>query len=118
MNSRKGLPYKYFASKYNCLLPKWDAPQGRLETVKSQRWGLNAELCLHPLDPKENEPLEIRVSVGGDIAVKSVTLHYTTDGTIPEINIKPLNSSTKIFVIQRRKIEWDTLQWCYLSLYS
>ena len=26
MNSRKGLPYKYFASKYNCLLQKWDAP--------------------------------------------------------------------------------------------
>jgi hypothetical protein len=27
MNSRKGLPYKYFASKYNCLLQKWDAPE-------------------------------------------------------------------------------------------
>jgi len=75
------------------IFGKLSTEQGRLETVKSQRWGLNAELCLHPLDPKENELIEIRVRVGGDIAVKSVTLHYTTDGTIPEINIKPLGSS-------------------------
>jgi uncharacterized protein YuzE len=27
MNSRKGLPYKYFASKYNCLWQKWDDPE-------------------------------------------------------------------------------------------
>ncbi|GCE62902.1 hypothetical protein MiAbB_04857 [Microcystis aeruginosa NIES-4285] len=30
MNSRKGLPYKYFASKYNCLLQKWDAPNSQV----------------------------------------------------------------------------------------
>ncbi|MFM2379333.1 MAG: hypothetical protein RLZZ143_1911 [Cyanobacteriota bacterium] len=78
------------------IFGKLSTEQGRLETVKSQRWGLNAELCLHPLDPKENQPIEIRVSVGEDIAVKSVTLHYTTDGTIPEINMALPNLSCKI----------------------
>ncbi|WP_159036944.1 hypothetical protein [Microcystis sp. MC19] len=29
MNSRKGLPSKHFASKYNFLLQKWDAPAHR-----------------------------------------------------------------------------------------
>jgi glycosidase len=100
------------------IFGKLSTEQGRLERVKSQKWGLNAELCLHPLDPKENEPIAIRVRVGGDLAVKSVTLHYTTDGTIPEINIKPLNSSTNIIAMQRQKIEWDTLQWCYLEEWS
>ena len=92
--------------------------KGRLEAVKWQDWGLNAELCLNPLDPKENEPIEIKVRVGGDIAVKSITLHYTTDGTLPEVDLNKLNSSTQRIVMQQKKIEWDTLQLVYLEEWS
>jgi len=37
MNSRKGLPYKYFASKYNCLLQKGDDPISELAALLSSR---------------------------------------------------------------------------------
>jgi glycosidase len=97
------------------IFGKLSTEKGRLESVKSQKWGLNAELCLYPLDPQANEPIEIRVRVGGDVAVKSVILHYTTDGTLPKVDINQIDSSTKIIVMERQKIEWDTLQWFYIE---
>ncbi|MGK7931391.1 MAG: alpha-amylase family glycosyl hydrolase [Microcystaceae cyanobacterium] len=97
------------------IFGKLSTESGRFATVKSDNQGLNPELCLKPLDPKENEPITIRVKVGKDIAVKSVVLYYTTDGTLPCVNFNQTHSSTQRIVMKRQKLEWDTLQWSYLE---
>ncbi len=66
MNSRKGLPYKHFASKYNCLLQKWDALReiGRIyyiqlaETVRLQN-------TPSPNKPNPNKPKTVEGSETG-----------------------------------------------------
>ncbi len=97
---------------------KLSTAEGRLERVKTTGLGLNAQLSLNPLDPKENEPIEITVRIGLGIAVKAVTLHYTTDGILPQFNRENLHSSTMTLAMQQSAIEWDTLQWSYLEKWT
>ncbi len=97
------------------IFGKLSTAEGRLQRVKTKGWGLNAELCLNPLDPAENELIEITVRVGADMAVKAVTLHYSTDGSLPQVNPENLHPSTMTLAMQRKAIEWDTLQWSYLE---
>ena len=100
------------------IFGKLSTAEGRLQTFKTTGWGLNVELSLNPLDPKENEPIEITVRVGADIAVKTVTLHYTIDGKLPQVNTDNSHPSTMTLVMQQSAIEWDTLQWSYLEKWT
>lgn len=86
-------------------------PEGRLQQEKMFRIGLFHKPILTPLDPQENEPIEIIVRVGIDINIQSITLYYTTDETLPSLN----NSSVKTLSLQRKKIIWDTLEWSYIE---
>ena len=54
MNSRKGLPYKYFTSKYNCLLQKWDAPHRLAKLSPIMKSKLSKELLEFKL-PKTSD---------------------------------------------------------------
>lgn len=89
-------------------------PEGRLRRLKTSRLGLYHSPILSPLAPRENEPIELTVSVGADVAVRSIDLYYTTDGTIPERE----NIGVLSVPFQRRSIDWDTLEWSYLETWT
>jgi len=85
-------------------------PKGRLNRVNTLKLGLSHDFL--PLDPKPNEPIKISVHVGAEVGVKSITLYYSTDGTIPD------SLTANSLSMQRTEIQWDTLQWCYLETWS
>ncbi|MGA7934273.1 MAG: alpha-amylase family glycosyl hydrolase [Kovacikia sp.] len=92
--------------------------QGRLKQARMARVGLFHDSILTPLIPKENEPIQITVRVGADIAVKAVTLYYTTDATVLKHPFGLEHPAVVALPMQRSEIEWDTLQWCYLEQWS
>jgi len=100
------------------IFGKLSTSEGRIERVKIMQSGLNQQLFLHPLDPQENEPITITVTVGSEIAVKTITLYYTTDGKTPQITEKNDDSSTITLPMQKNSIEWNTLQWSYLEKWT
>lgn len=93
-------------------------PQGRLKQARMARVGLFHDVNLSPIAPLENEPILITVRVGAEIAVKTVTLHYTTDPSVPLFLFDFEQPSIVSLPLQRTQIEWDTLQWCYLEQWA
>ncbi|MBE9226069.1 glycoside hydrolase family 13 protein [Phormidium sp. LEGE 05292] len=89
--------------------------QGRLKQARMERIGLFHDVTLRAIDPTENEPILITVRVGAEIAVKSVSLHYTTDTSALLSSLDFEHPSIVTLPMQRTQIEWDTLQWCYLE---
>lgn len=86
-------------------------PEGRLRRLKTSRLGLYHS----PLPaPRPGEAIDIAVSVGIDIAVDSIDLYYTLDGTIPS----PENPGVTVIPLTRRSIDWDTLEWSYLETWA
>jgi hypothetical protein len=58
--------------------------QGRLRQARMARVGVFHDSTLTPLDPQAHEPIQITVRFGADIAVKTMTLYYTTDRSLPQ----------------------------------
>jgi cyclomaltodextrinase len=92
--------------------------QGRLKQARMARVGLFHDSTLTPLIPQENEPIQITVRVGVDVAVKAVTLYFTTDGSALQYPFDLQDPAIWSLPMQRSEIEWDTLQWCYLEQWS
>jgi len=84
--------------------------QGRLQQVCTQALGLRHDHT-YPLDPLPEQPITIKVKGGNKLAVKSLTLFYTTDGTTPSIESISIP-------MERTELKWDTLQWSYLETWS
>ncbi|MFM7580720.1 MAG: hypothetical protein ACKO5Q_27810, partial [Microcystaceae cyanobacterium] len=55
--------------------------QKRIKDSHMGKVGLFHDGVLIPTIPKENEAIEIRVRVGAEIAVKTMTLYYRTGNT-------------------------------------
>ncbi|HEY9616843.1 MAG TPA: glycoside hydrolase family 13 protein [Microcoleaceae cyanobacterium] len=92
--------------------------QGRLRQARLARVGLWHDLSLHPIHPIEQEPILITVRVGTEIAVKTISLHYTTDPSIPLAPLDVEHPAISTLPMQRTQIEWDTLQWGYLEQWA
>lgn len=92
--------------------------QGRLKQAKMARVGLFHDLGLNPIDPVENEPILITVRVGAEIAVKAMSLYYTLDASVSLSPFDFEHPSIVTLPMQRDRIEWDTLQWCYLEQWT
>ena len=91
--------------------------QGRLKQVITERFGVWHDVYHQAIAPTENEPILITVRVGTDVAIKTMSLHYTTDTNITyPFNFK--DPSIVTLPLQRTQIEWDTLQWCYLEQWT
>ncbi|WP_013324827.1 alpha-amylase family glycosyl hydrolase [Gloeothece verrucosa] len=90
-------------------------PAGRLKQVCTDKLGLKHDGIL-PLDPKPQEAIRIQVRVGADLAVTSVTLYYTTDGSLPTWDGD--NAAVVNLPLVRTELKWDTLQWGYLETWS
>ncbi|PZV18770.1 MAG: alpha-amylase [Pseudanabaena sp.] len=89
--------------------------QGRLKQARMARVGLFHDSILTPLIPHENEPIQIVVRVGADIAIKAMTLYYITDDSGLNQPFDIDHPDVVSLTMQRFEIEWDTLQWCYLE---
>ena len=92
--------------------------QGRLKEARIARVGLFHDSTLTPQIPKENEPILITVRVGAEIAIKSMTLYYTTDDSVLKPPLDLEHPTLVALAMQRSAIKWDTLQWCYLEQWS
>ncbi len=84
----------------------------RLEQVKSQRKGLSHLYRVDPLTPTPNEPVTITSQSGSDIHVTSMVCRYTTDGS------KPGSGIAKEVSFKQVCIDWDTLNWGYLTTWE
>ena len=84
---------------------------GRIQRARARNLGLQHDATLMPLDPRPNEAVLITARAGVDIALASVTLYYTTDGTLPARE----NVSTNVVPMTRIEIEWDTLAWAHVE---
>lgn len=92
--------------------------QGRLKQFRMARVGLFHDVNLHAIDPTENEPILITVRVGAEIAIKTISLHYTIDASISLSPFDFEHPSIVSLPMQRIQIEWDTLQWGYLERWA
>jgi glycosidase len=79
---------------------------GRLKRSQIAKLGLYHDSTLTPAIPQENQPISIQVRAGIDLAIKSLTLYYSTDRSTPDINQQGIP-------LERTEIEWDTLMWGY-----
>ena len=92
--------------------------QKRIKDSHMGKVGLFHDGVLIPTIPKENEPIEIRVRVGAEIAVKTMTLYYRTGNTAFQSPFDFGDAKLGSLPMRRFEVEWDTLQWCYLEQWS
>lgn len=92
------------------IFGKLSTSEGRLLRVKASASGL-IDLNIEPLDPQPQQPVKISVSIGSEVAIKEIKLHYTTDGSVPANQA----DSTITLSMESSTIDWNTLQWSYLE---
>jgi cyclomaltodextrinase len=83
----------------------------RLEEIRKRSRGLWHGSRIDPADPEPGDDVTLAVSVGGDISIRDLAVHYTTDGSMPDSNSPSL--SMKMF-----HPTWDTLTWSYIEEWS
>ncbi|HRE46722.1 MAG TPA: glycoside hydrolase family 13 protein [Aggregatilineales bacterium] len=86
----------------------------RLASLRQAAAGLLHDQTILPRDPKPQQPLTIHASAGPDAAVNDVFIHYTTDGSLPEIG----GGTTRTVAAMRAGTTWDTFLWGYVRHYS
>jgi glycosidase len=92
--------------------------EGRLKQARMARLGFYHDSVLDPPDPGPGQPITISVRVGAEIALKSATLYFTADGTPPGIPPDPQDPALTSVPMARSRMDWDTLQWCYLERWT
>jgi cyclomaltodextrinase len=91
---------------------------GRIRRTRSLSLGFQHDAVLQPRDPRPGEPITITARAGTGIAIKEATLCYTTDGTLPCAISQANYVSTILLPMQRTGMEWDTLVWDYIEIWS
>ena len=84
---------------------------GRIQRARTLNLGLQHDAVLTPIDRRPGEPIVITARAGVGLALKSATLCYTIDGTLPE----ETSGSTHSIALERVAIEWDTLAWAHVE---
>ncbi len=88
--------------------------EGHVQRARTLHVGLQHADFLHPLDPRPTEPISVSVRAGLGITLQAATLHYTLDGTAPDIDAP----ATTHLAMQRDSSQWDTLAWTYVEAWS
>jgi glycosidase len=84
--------------------------QQRLEALIRGQEGLTFEYQMTPRDPKPDQPVQIEVTAGPAAPVLEVFIHYTLDGSTPQLGA----DNTRTLPTMRSKVEWNTLLWGYV----
>lgn len=84
----------------------------RLAQLKSQRQGLVHLNRIEPRDPIPGQPVQVVAQSASDVDVKQVICRYSTDGS------KPSKDKGNEVVFTRSAVEWDTLNWGYLTTWK
>jgi cyclomaltodextrinase / maltogenic alpha-amylase / neopullulanase len=87
---------------------------GRSQRARTPNLGFQHDAVLSPLDPRPGEPIEITARAGVGLALKSATVCYTIDGTLPA----KTNGSTRSLAMERVAVDWDTLAWAHVETWS
>lgn len=82
----------------------------RLHALISGQEGLTFEYQMTPRDPKPDQPVQIEVTAGPAAPVLEVFIHYTLDGSTPQLGAE----NTRTLPTMRGKVEWNTLLWGYV----
>ncbi|MFN8475671.1 MAG: alpha-amylase family glycosyl hydrolase [Anaerolineae bacterium] len=88
---------------------------GRTRRARTQSLGFIHEITPSPADPRPGEAITLKVRVGSDVAVKSVALTYTTDGSPPKLSDPTPDSPSICVAMARSRIVWDTLSWGFVE---
>jgi cyclomaltodextrinase / maltogenic alpha-amylase / neopullulanase len=86
----------------------------RLADWKARQEGLTHNYELTPIDPRPQQPIRVEVTAGPTVPISDVFIHYTTDGSRPEIG----GSLTRIASTTRGEIKWNTPMWGYVRTFS
>lgn len=82
----------------------------RFQALASGQEGLTFEYQMTPRDPKPDQPVQIEVTAGPAAPVLEVFIHYTLDGSTPQLGA----DNTRTLPTMRSKLEWNTLLWGYV----
>ncbi|HEV2072771.1 MAG TPA: alpha-amylase family glycosyl hydrolase [Thermomicrobiales bacterium] len=80
----------------------------RLEDIRKRVRGLWHGSRIDPSDPEPGDKVTLTVSAGGDISMREIGVHYTTDGSMPD-------SSSPALPMKVLHPRWDTLTWSYIE---
>ncbi|MFN8484207.1 MAG: alpha-amylase family glycosyl hydrolase [Anaerolineae bacterium] len=84
---------------------------GRVKRARTLASGFVHDMALSPADPRPGDAVTITARVGADIAIKSATLTYTTDGSAPTTD----EGTSLRIPMTRTRIVWDTVSWGYVE---
>ncbi|MFQ3535465.1 MAG: glycoside hydrolase family 13 protein [Aggregatilineales bacterium] len=82
----------------------------RLKALVNGQEGLTFEYQMTPRDPKPDQPVQIEVTAGPSAPVLEVFIHYTLDGSTPQLGAE----NTHTLPTMRGTLEWNTLLWGYV----
>lgn len=80
----------------------------RLAELRKRSQGIWHGNRITPVDPKPGDAVAVMVTVGGDLSVDSVSIHLTTDGSMP-------TAESESLPMRLERPRWDTLTWSYLE---
>ncbi|MBE2195267.1 MAG: DUF3459 domain-containing protein [Anaerolinea sp.] len=86
----------------------------RLLAIKRAANGLTHNYEINPHDPKPMQPVKIDVIAGPEAPVNDVFIHYTVDGSYPEIGA----TNTRTIAMMRVDTDWHSLLWGYVRHYN
>ncbi len=89
----------------------------KLVQHRARSSGLQHNYEIDPLDPKPNKPVTLIARVGSDLDLDEVVCYYTINESQP--NFKNGNEAgVKQVKGSRVRVDWDTLSWSYISIWS
>ena len=84
---------------------------------RARNSGLQHNYNISPLRPVANEPVQVSVLVGNDLGAEYIACYYTLDGSLPTGN-HGAASNGAVILLQREKINWDTMSWGYTETWQ
>lgn len=89
----------------------------RLAQLRAASAGVAHNHEIIPPDPRAGQAVEVRVSLGPQVAAEHVTCYYSTDGRDPAGQRGVASTGTALELTRAGSV-WDTLLWGYRELWS
>ena len=86
----------------------------KLTNHRANLSGLQHQHRITPRDPKPGERVTVHAATASASAIERIELKYTVDGSDP----RRQQSEAHSIAFQRKRTEWDTLLWDYVSRWS
>lgn len=89
----------------------------KLTHHRAERSGLQHLHATDPIVPQPDQPITLRVIVGGDLTVDGIACTYTTDGSVPD-GTRGWARNGAALPFRRVSVNWDSLTWAYHEVWE